>query len=89
MCHNEEYELARMAVDGQFRGRGIGRELANVVIALAKDKGAQEITLLTNTILGPAVELYRGLGFKVVSEGKHPIYSRCNIVMRMQLDGAG
>ncbi len=87
ICDNEEFELARMAVDAQFRGRGIGRELANAVIACAKGKDAHEIMLLTNSILEPAIALYKALGFKVISEGPHPIYSRCDLVMRMQIDG--
>jgi len=86
--HDGHFELARMAVDENFRGCGIGRKLADAVIALARDRGAHEITLLSNTVLVPAIALYESLGFEVVSTGTHPVYSRCNVVMKKQFDPA-
>ena len=86
--HGEHsFELARMAVDPDYQRMGIGRQLAEEAIGKAKELGAIRLTLLTNTILAPAVELYRSLGFLVVGRGQHPEYSRRNLVMEMTIDG--
>ena len=57
------FQLAKMAVSPWFQGRGIGRLLANAAIAHARARGAPHVGLYTNTILGPAMGLYRSLGF--------------------------
>lgn len=80
-----QFELARMAVLPSQRGRGFGHVLIRAAIAKARDRGATRIHLLSNTILAPAVALYRKYGFQTVSEGPHPLYARCNIVMELQL----
>ena len=83
---DHSFELARMAVDPAHRGKGIGRDLASAAIVYAAESGAIRLTLLTNTILTPAVELYRSLGFLVIGRGQHPVYARCNLVMEQMLD---
>lgn len=83
-----QFELARMAVDPSYQGRGFGRALAEAAIDVAEAQGAIKITLLTNTILGSAVSLYRSLGFSTVQQGKHPQYSRCNMIMEKKMGNA-
>ena len=85
----EEFELARMAVDPEFQSQGIGRALAQRVISIAAERGGKRIKLLTNTVLEPAIALYKSLGFVVETEGQHPIYARCNIVMSKVLTSVG
>lgn len=80
-----EYELARMAVAPSHRGKGIGRRLALSALRLAKDRGARRVFLLSNKRLSPALRLYESLGFRVVQEGPHPEYSRCDVVMEKLL----
>ena len=46
---------------------------------------AESIYLLSNTVLGAPISLYRKHGFQTVTEGAHPIYARCNIVMELRL----
>lgn len=79
------FQLARMAVDPNQRGKGYGRTLIQAAIAKARDSGAESLYLLTNTVLAPAVALYRKHGFQTVGEGAHPVYSRCNLVMERRL----
>lgn len=79
------FQLARMAVDPDERGKGYGEELMRAAIAEAKASGARSLYLLSNTILAPAIALYRKHGFRVISEGPHPVYARCNIVMELEL----
>jgi len=79
------YELARMAVDPVARGAGHGNTLIQAALGLAGDLGATTVFLLTNTALEPACALYRKHGFQVVSQGPHPVYARCNLVMEYSL----
>src|SRR5688500_8252271 len=56
-------ELAKMAVDDNMQGKGIGYALGKVCIAKAREMGFSTIELLSNTKLSPAIHLYRKLGF--------------------------
>lgn len=76
-------ELAKMAVDPAARGRGIGRALGEAAVARARALGATRVELLSNTVLEPAIALYRALGF-VEAPMEHTEYERANI--RMVLD---
>ncbi len=75
------YELARMAVHPEFQRQGIARKLAQHAFRKLEAMNASRVELLTNTILRPAIELYRSLGFEVTAEGQHPVYARCDLVM--------
>ena len=81
----DSYELAKMAVAPESRGRGLGDILMKVAIAWARAKNAQTITILSNTVLIPAIELYKKHGFETIHLGPHPDYSRCNIEMLLKL----
>src|SRR5262245_58433472 len=85
---HRRYELARMAVDPRARGKGFGDVLMRAAIELAKKDGADTLFLLSNTVLSPAIALYRKHGFETVSEGPHPVYARCNIVMELTMPAA-
>ena len=80
------YELAKMAVDRRHRGNGYGDILMDEAIRWAKNKNAKRIILLSNTILTPAITLYKKHGFKTVHLGDHPDYERCNIEMELSLE---
>jgi ribosomal protein S18 acetylase RimI-like enzyme len=80
-----DFELAKMAVDPMFRGRGIGQQLGAAIIARARSLGAKAIFLESNTILAPAISLYRKLGF-VETERQHTPYARGNIHMVLAFD---
>lgn len=81
----ERYQLARMAVEPQHRGKGYGKALLNHAIAHSRSVGGKSVYLLSNTVLEPAIALYERFGFTPVSLGQHPIYARCNIVMELAL----
>lgn len=82
---NNEYELARMAVDPQFQGHGYGRSMGLEVIDVARELGVDQLRLYTHDSLVPAVKLYESLGFQPVHCGPHPEYRRCNLVMSMAI----
>jgi GNAT superfamily N-acetyltransferase len=79
------FELAKMAVSPSTRGKGYGDVLMTTAIEWARDKGAKKVMLLSNTVLQPAITLYRKHGFKTVHLGDHPDYKRCNIEMEWDL----
>ena len=79
-----DFELAKMAVDPRFRGRGIGQQLGAAIIERARRLGAKTIFLESNTILAPAISLYRKLGF-VETERQPTPYARGNIQMVLSL----
>ena len=76
--------LAKMAVAPQARGRGIGRALAEAAIARARALGAPRVELLSNTLLEPAIRLYRSLGFVEVPLPRTD-HRRANIKMALEL----
>ena len=77
------FELAKMAVSPRVQGKGAGQMLAQAVMAKAKSLGAQNLYLESNTLLAPAINLYRKLGFREVS-GCGSAYERCNIQMVLE-----
>jgi GNAT superfamily N-acetyltransferase len=82
--HDGVYELVKMAVAREARGRGVGRALGEAVIAKARSLGAPRIELLSNTVLTPAIGLYRALGFVEVPLPATD-YARANIKMVLTL----
>ncbi|MCI5081626.1 MAG: helix-turn-helix domain-containing GNAT family N-acetyltransferase [Saprospiraceae bacterium] len=79
-----DFELAKMAVSPKAQGKGIGYLLGKAILAKAKELGAQQVYLESNTKLGPAINLYHKLGFQKVP-GRDTPYERCNIQMAVTL----
>jgi GNAT superfamily N-acetyltransferase len=79
-----ECEIAKMAVAEAARGRGLGDLLMQAAIRFARDSGARRITIVSNTVLEPAIRLYRKHGFIPVPLVADPRYRRANI--RLELD---
>ena len=77
------YEFTKMAVDEKFRGQKIGLLLSEAAIVKARGLGAKKIILYSNTVLAPAISLYRKLGFKEVP--LDAVYKRSDIKMELTL----
>jgi ribosomal protein S18 acetylase RimI-like enzyme len=56
-------EMKRLFVKDSFRGRSLGRALANAVVQAAKESGYQLLLLDTLSTMTSAQTLYRELGF--------------------------
>jgi ribosomal protein S18 acetylase RimI-like enzyme len=78
------YELGKMAVDETFQGKGVGNALLRHCLAKAKEKGARKVILFSNTVLEPAIHLYRKFGFVEVPLGNSD-YKRSNIKMEREV----
>lgn len=81
---NLTFELAKMAVSTEHQGKGIGWALGLHCIELAKTKAIRKIELLSNTMLAPAIQLYRKLGFCEVPLPQTK-YKRANIKMELDI----
>lgn len=77
-------ELAKMAVDENYQGLGLGIKLGQSVIEKAREMGAKRVYLESNTRLTPAIRLYHKLGFKTLPASSSP-YARCDIQMELAL----
>ena len=79
------FELSKMAVDPKYQGLGIGRRIIDECIKFAKNHKAQEIFLITNNKLLPALELYRSSGFELDENYDDNRYERGNTKMKLSL----
>ena len=88
LVNNDEgvYEIAKMAVEKDARGKGYGNLLMEAAINGAKEKRALKIVIVSNTILEPAIKLYKKFGFETTRLGKNPNYERGNIEMELILN---
>ena len=73
-----------MAVTESYRGLGIGRQIAERLITVARATGAKEVELVSARLLPAATPLYRKLGFREVPLGDNP-YARADIRMTLEL----
>ena len=82
----EEFELAKMAVLEEERGRGIGRKLLEYTIARAGELGARRLYIESNSKLANAIHLYESMGFQHISDDQTvPRHAIANVFMQMEL----
>lgn len=63
-----DFEIAKLAVDEKYSGRGYAMKIMEHAIRKAKEAGANRVILYTNSRLAPALGLYKKLGFRQVHE---------------------
>ena len=78
------FELAKMTVQEDFRGKGIANMLMNECLKFAKQKNAREIFLISNDSLIIARNLYDKNGFKEVKLDSQK-YDRGNVKMCLKI----
>ena len=74
------YEVAKMTVSEDLRGSGLGRLLMQHCIDAGAEMGAPRLYLETNSSLGPALGLYRAMGFKDLAPAETE-YARADVFM--------
>lgn len=82
--HEGIYELVKMAVSPEAQGKQIGKKLCLHAVEVARQMGARQVYLESNTSLTPALELYKKVGFYKVESSPSP-YQRSNIKMQIDL----
>ena len=80
----DRFELAKMTVQEDFRGKGIANMLMNECLKFAKQKNAREIFLISNDSLIIARNLYDKNGFKEVKLDSQK-YDRGNVKMILKI----
>jgi ribosomal protein S18 acetylase RimI-like enzyme len=80
-----ECEIAKMAVAPEARGRGLGDMLMEAAVDYARDIGATRLVIVSNTVLAPALQLYRKHGFSEVPLAADTRYQRANIRLEREL----
>jgi putative acetyltransferase len=82
-----EYELAKMTVSEAARGNGVGRQLLEFAIAVARQMGARRLYLESNKRAAAAVHLYEELGFRHLAEPAHASkFARADVFMELPLE---
>jgi DNA-binding MarR family transcriptional regulator/N-acetylglutamate synthase-like GNAT family acetyltransferase len=81
----QSYELIKMVVAPDFRGRQAGKKLALAAIDRARARKARELVARTSPRLEAANKLYRSLGFEYGGRDKSRDYQRQTIVLKLNL----
>jgi putative acetyltransferase len=84
---DQEFEVAKMAVEPSYQGAGIGRRLLVAAIEEGRNAGAHRLYLETNHVLTPAIRLYESVGFKHIDPNRiiPSQYARADVYMELFL----
>ena len=82
---DDRFELAKMTVQEDFRGKGAANMLMDECLKFAKQNNSREIFLISNDSLKIARNLYDKYGFKEVKLDSQK-YDRGNVKMKLTLD---
>ncbi len=81
------FEFTKMAVDANFRRKGIAEAISYASFRKAKELGATSVILYSNTKNAGAIKLYEKIGFRHV-EVEQGVYKRANVKMVIDIDVA-
>jgi ribosomal protein S18 acetylase RimI-like enzyme len=79
------FELIKMAVTSGVQGHGIGRLLCERILEIARERGARQVFLETNSRCVPAIALYEKLGFVSRALPRETEFERCDVYMELDL----
>ncbi|CAL65731.1 GNAT family N-acetyltransferase [Christiangramia forsetii] len=79
------FELTKMAVKPDHRGKKIGHELMKYTLDFAKQSGWNKLIIYSNRKLENAIHLYRKYGFEEIPIEENNPYSRGDIKMQLKL----
>lgn len=80
------FELGKMAVREDQRGKHIGQGLMEHCITLARSKGWNKLILYSSVKLLNALHIYRKYGFREITLEKSSPYKRSSIKMELIFD---
>ena len=79
------FELVKMAVAPSAQGRGYAKLLMRHAIEFARARGAERVLIRSNTVLRPAIALYRAFGFAITRLGADEKFARGDIQLELDL----
>ncbi len=82
----DELHLLNIAVDPQWRGKGLGRALIALVLNTALKKGMERVILEVRVSNRPALHLYKKFGFKQVCIRRNYYCSPTENALLLQYD---
>jgi ribosomal protein S18 acetylase RimI-like enzyme len=85
--NEDSYEFTKMAVDEDFRRKGIAEAISYASFRKAKELGAKTIVLYSNRKNAGAIKLYEKIGFRHV-EVEAGVYKRANVKMVIDIETA-
>lgn len=65
---NETYEVKRVFIEKDYRGRGFSKRLMQELEKIAKEKGIKKLILETGEALVSAVNLYKNIGYRIIEK---------------------
>ena len=78
-------ELAKMGVRPQAQGKGAGRMLVAAAVETARAMGMKRVYIETNSVLAPALKLYRDAGFQPLKDRQPSPYARADVQLELWL----
>lgn len=90
-----DWELAKLAVAPEARGRGLGRALSERAVRYAREAGGKRVVLTSNHLLKEAIRLYESMGFRHEPMPADVRYETADVYMVLDLrlgkwnEGAG
>lgn len=78
------FEFTKMAVDKNFRRRGIAEKLCYACFEKARELGADSVILYSNTLQAAAIKMYEKIGFQHLPV-ENDVYKRANVKMTIEL----
>jgi len=79
------FEFTKMAVDKNFRRRGIAERLCYACFEKARELGTDSVILYSNTLQAAAIKMYEKIGFQHLPV-ENNVYKRANVKMTIELD---
>ncbi len=83
--NDRSFEITKMSVTKTSQGKGVSKLLMDACIKMAKEKNCDRLFLYSNTLLAPAIQLYRRYGFIEIPLEANSHYSRTNIMMELKI----
>lgn len=83
----DTYEFTKMAVDENFRRKGIAEAISYASFIKARELGAKKVILYSNTKNAGAIKLYEKIGFRHL-EVEPGVYKRANVKMTIDITTA-
>lgn len=79
------FELTKMAVSPEARGKNIGQKLMRHALDYAKQQGWKKLIIYSNRKLENAIHIYKKFGFEEIPIEKNNPYGRGDIKMKLEL----